>query len=320
VNFRGWERLSQCLESIRLIADSRFSFEVIVVDNRSNDGFFQQFSQSFPEFSFILNIGNHGFANGCNFGASKSKGAFLLFLNPDTIIHANALYALLTEIRLRKVYSIVSCLQETEDGIKERPYGRFLSPVNLTGWLRAMNQLLFERKEKLFYQTENYLYPDWVSGSVVMISRISFEGLNGWDDNFWMYFEDVDLCRRALDKNGEIVLLKTVCVEHNHGGSSRINKSVTAITKTYVNISRHFYISKHQKGGRAYYMHTFLILNHLLFGLLPAISGIILFFVKDLNVRTHIYFQLIAYYLNVLWSGTWLSRRSVNYLPKSGNF
>jgi len=318
VNFRGWKRLSQCLDSLSVIDDCLFTYEVIIVDNQSNDGFIEQFRLAYPKFTFVLNSGNFGFANGCNLGVMKSKGSFLLFLNPDTIVNSDSLFAMLSEVRARKLYSIVSCCQITENGSRKRPYGRFLSPFNLTGWLRAIHKIIFRNGEKLFLQNEEYIFPDWVSGSVLMISRSSFAGLSGWDNDFWMYFEDVDLCRRASNKGGEIVLLKKSCIEHNHGGASRINNQVTALTKTCVNISRHTYISKHEKGFKAFYMHSFLIVNNLLFGLFPAILGIIFFFIGKLNIVTHTYFQLLSHYLNVLRSGTWLSQRSVNYSSKGG--
>jgi len=316
VNFRGWKRLSQCLDSLNVIEDSRFLHEVVVVDNDSDDGMIDSFRQLFPKFTFILNDGNFGFANGCNLGAKNSHGSYFLFLNPDTIVTAEALFVMLTEARIRKPYSVISCCQIKENGSEERPFGSFLSPFNLTGWLRAFNKIILLRKEKQFTQCEKYLYPDWVSGSVIMVSKETYKGLTGWDDDFWMYFEDVDLCRRARFKNGDIVLMKTVCVEHNHGGASRINKQVTALTKTCVNISRHIYISKHETGWRSFYMQSFLVINNVLLGLLPAIFGIVLFFVDDLNVITRTYFQLISYYLNVLKSGTWLSTRSLNYISK----
>lgn len=313
VNFRGWERLSQCLDSLTEIEEKRFSFEVVIVDNCSNDGVIDRFRLLYPHFTFIVNAGNLGFANGCNLGAKNSTGSHLLFLNPDTIITADALFGLLSEVRKRKLFSIVSCRQVRENGTEERPYGRFLSPSNLTGWLRAFTKIVLRQRSDSFRQTDEFIFPDWISGSVVMISRESFLKLGGWDDDFWMYFEDVDLCRRAASKNGEIVLLKTVCVEHNHGGASRINRTVTALTKTEVNISRHVYISKNESGIKAFYMHLFLVLNNLLFGIVPAIVGVLFFFVKRLNVSSAIYFQLVSYYLNCLRGGKWMSKRSVNF-------
>lgn len=318
VNYRGWERLSKCLESLSNIEDSRFQFEVIVVDNQSNDGKLVEFIHLFPEFTFILNKGNNGFANGCNLGAAHSKGSHLLFLNPDTTVTADALFDMLEEIRVRPEFSIVSCRQVREDGSEDRPYGKFLTTSTLTGWLRAIHQLFFGRMEDSIRQSKNYVYPDWVSGSVVMIKRDSFFRVGKWNEDFWMYFEDVDLCRRAKLNNGEIVILKRAVVGHIHGGSSRINRDVTVMTKTEVHISRHVCISKHENEYNAFFMHFLLILNNMVLGLLPAVLGTIFFFVRKLNIYSLIYFKLAGYYLTVLKSGVWLSVRSVNY-PLGGS-
>jgi GT2 family glycosyltransferase len=317
VNFRGWTKLSLCLHSLNVIEDDRFSHEVIIIDNHSDDGMITGFQQLYPKFKFIVNSGNNGFANGCNLGAMNSLSPFLLFLNPDTVVSGDAIFAMLSELRIRRAFSIVSCRQVKSDGSEERPYGKYLSPFNLTGWLRALNKMAFWRGKEVFIQTADYIYPDWVSGSVVMMNRENFHALGGWDENFWMYFEDVDLCRRARHVKGEIVLLKSVNVEHNHGGSSRINKKVTAITKAEVNISRHIYISKHETGLRAVYMHLFLIVNNLILGFLPAIAGTVFFFIKSLNTLSLTYFQLLLSYFNVLKKGTWVSKRALNFVKIS---
>jgi len=316
VNYKGWKRLKQCLDSLKLIKDNRFSHEGIIIDNLSNDGQIEVFIKLYPAFTFIVNSGNLGFASGCNLGAANSQGSFLLFLNPDTIISADALFNLLKEVRNRKEFSVISCGQVNEDGSMERLHRVFLSVFTATGWLRALNRLIHRHKEKLFYQTGDYLYPDWVSGSVIMISRESFNGLCGWDEDFWMYYEDVDLCRRAKQRNGEIVILKNTTIEHNHGGSSRINLQTSALTKTEVNISRHIFISKHERGWRAVFIHSILILDNMVLGLPVAIAGTLFFFIRRLNLKSRVYFKLANYYLESIHSQTWLSKRSVNYNRK----
>ncbi|HEY5510865.1 MAG TPA: glycosyltransferase family 2 protein [Prolixibacteraceae bacterium] len=313
VNYRGWERLEKCLSSLCNIDDNRFIFEVIVIDNQSNDGRLSEFVKLFPQIDFITNSGNNGFANGCNLGAARSTGSSLLFLNPDTTVTADALFDMLEEVRVRPQNSIVTCRQVKEDGSNDRPYGKFLSAMTLTGWQRAIYRMFSGKIEDAISQTKHYIYPDWVSGSVLMIRRESFFRLGKWDEDYWMYFEDVDLCRRAVENNGEIVYLKSAVVRHTHGGSSRINREVTVVTKTEVHISRHVYISKHENFGKAILMHTILILNNMVLGLIPALIGLPLFFVKSFGVNSLTYFRLMNYYLSVISSGTWLSHRSVKY-------
>ena len=276
VNYKGWSRLGQCLDSLAVIPQGQLLFEVIIVDNASDDGILAEFQKKYSRFQFIMNTGNNGFANGCNLGAKKSKGEYLLFLNPDTVIEDRAILGMLTQVRKSKANSIITCRQIREDGSEEKPYGEFLSPLTLTGWLRAINRTFTYRKAALFDDSD-FCSPDWVSGSVVMISRISYLNIGGWDEDFWMYFEDVDLCKRARDAGGDVILLKNFTVEHNHGGSSRVNWKITTLTKTEVFISRHVYIAKHERGLKEVYMQTFLVLNNLITGFIPAMLGFIFF-------------------------------------------
>ena len=102
VNYKSWLHLASCLDSLAFHSDS-FNHEIVVVDNHSNDGKLAEFSKVYPDVVFVENTGNNGFANGCNLGASKSKGRYLLFLNPDTVGNENAIKSLdpLEHIRLR---------------------------------------------------------------------------------------------------------------------------------------------------------------------------------------------------------------------------
>ena len=95
VNYRGWKALDECLESIDSISSKTFSFEVIIVDNFSNDGQFPVFKQKYSKFTFIENTGNNGFSDGCNFGAAIAKGNHFLFLIPDTKLTLEALETIL---------------------------------------------------------------------------------------------------------------------------------------------------------------------------------------------------------------------------------
>lgn len=312
VNYRSWGRLRQCLDSLLAIPQSRLSFEVIIVDNDSHDGMLQDFQLAYPHFSYIQNAANNGFAHGCNLGAAKAKGGYLLFLNPDTVANETALIGMLNKARACKDYSVISCRQAREDGSEEKPYGSFLSPMTLTGWLRAIKRLYSGSKRKLFSKA-GIISPDWVSGSVIMVSRESFISLGGWDEDFWMYFEDVDLCKRARDVGGDIILLRDVTIKHNHGGSTRNNVRISALTQSEVNISRHVYISKHEKRARKIYMQSFLVINNLMAGFIPAVLGITFFFIKSLKVAAMSYYSLISYYISVLLHDTWLSPRSINY-------
>lgn len=178
VNFRSWGSLRRCLDSLSDISQNHLSFEVIVVDNASEDGRFKEFQVEYPNYNFLLNSCNNGFANGCNLGAAQSKGKYLLFLNPDTIANESALLGMLNQIRISRDSSVISCRQIRENGSEEKPYGTFLSPLTLTGCLRAIKRL-FSHKNNDLSSESGIISPDWVSGSVVMIRKDSFDALGG---------------------------------------------------------------------------------------------------------------------------------------------
>ena len=85
VNYKCWDALTRCIESFNKYKP-RTSYEIIVVDNDSQDGKFKIFQQQFSEINFIANPGNYGFSSGCNLGAANANGEFLLFLNPDVTL------------------------------------------------------------------------------------------------------------------------------------------------------------------------------------------------------------------------------------------
>ena len=111
VNYRGWKALAECLDSLENYISKTLTFEVIVIDNFSNDGQFTTFKLKYPNFTFIENIGNNGFSNGCNRAAIEAKGKYLLFLNPDTKIQHQALETLLQTADSYPEIGILSCLQ-----------------------------------------------------------------------------------------------------------------------------------------------------------------------------------------------------------------
>jgi len=310
VCFKGWERLNKCLEALNSFKGENFRAEVIVVDNKSDDDTINKIEIRFPKFRFIYNKINGGFANGCNLGAGNASGEFLLFLNPDTVASESEIEKLLNIAKQNPEFVILSCRQVNEKGKESVAYGPFPSMFNLTGFQRA---IFGNRMSELRRQTPEVSFPDWISGSVVLIRQTTFRQISGFDEDFWMYFEDVDLCRRIRKIDSEIAFCRNITIEHNHGGSSRINLKTASLTKTEVHISRHVYVSKHKTGIEKYVIQTFLVLNNLISGCVMAFLGLILFFIPKVFSRTLIYYKLIRYYIGSLFRLSWISPRSVNF-------
>ena len=298
VCYKGWGRLAKCLESLDAFISDSFSMEVIVTDNNSGDGIIDEFENRFKRFRFIRNNINGGYAYGCNKGAAEAIGDFLLILNPDTVVKEKEIEKLLANAKSHPEYYILSCRQVNENGKESRAAGSFPA-------LSLMN--LFIRKP------DNTLsFPDWVSGSLMLIGREIFNRLDGFDEGFWMYYEDVDICKRARMAGGEIACYNDIVIEHNHGGSSRINIRTTSVTKVEVQTSRHLYIHKHLYGIERFLLHFLIITDNLVTGLIAAAFGLIFFFIPKFFVRVLIFFRLTGYYFHSLFRRSWVSRRSVN--------
>lgn len=312
VNYRGWKSLSECLASISEWRDLTYSFEVIIVDNCSNDGQLETFRKLFPRFHFLLNSGNHGFAHGCNTGAAAAKGAYLLFLNPDTVAKAAAMNALMHCARHSPDKTLLSCAQHDSKGKDMRPYGWFLSPVTLFGVSRAIHRKRIGPLSDHMVAGHHAWSPDWVSGSVILMSCGFFKLIGGWEESYWMYFEDMDLCLRVRSAGGQVFFLTDVSLRHDHGGSSRVNVATRALTKSEVMISRHVYIQRNIGGWVGKGMHAALVFTNVFtFPLLLAILGMVFFFLPQLYVRFKLYTHLLRYYFSAIKSGSWISRRSV---------
>ncbi|MBG6187382.1 glycosyltransferase family 2 protein [Flavobacterium sp. CAN_S2] len=315
VNYRGWKALDECLESIDSIRSRTFSFEVIIVDNSSNDGQFPVFKQKYSKFTFIENTGNNGFSNGCNFGASIATGNHFLFLNPDTKLTLEALETLLQTAFSHPEIGILSCLQINENDVFYKQNNLFPALGRFFGISRAIFRKLNKAKlEKRFNNASDLFYPDWVTGAVIFISRKWFDKIKGWNEDYWLYFEDVDFCKKVSDLGGKVAVTRKATIFHQHGGASRINVKTKALTKTEVIISKHVYISNQFSTRIQIYLQSLLIIGVLLEKTLLSILSLFLFFIPKLKVNRLMLQNLLVYYFNALQKQTWISPRAMNYL------
>lgn len=314
VSYKGYDRLKQCLESLTSFTGSNLITEVIVVNNCPGDEFISRFENHYPGFRFINNEINGGYAYGCNKGVNNASGKFILILNPDTIITEGALEELVKTAKSNPGFVITSCRQVNEKGRESIACGPFPGFRNLTGFMRVIFRSGYQSQIRVKdgFPTDIF-FPDWISGSVVLISKENYLRLNGFDEDFWMYFEDVDLCKRTRDTGGEVAFCNNVTIEHNHGGSSRVNKATSSLTKAEVLISKHIYFSKHKSGIQKVLIQLFLVLNNLISSGLVAVTGLIFFFIPKLFLRTLIFHKLIQYYAGAFKRRRWESPRSVNY-------
>ncbi|OAB29004.1 hypothetical protein FBFR_06015 [Flavobacterium fryxellicola] len=315
VNYRGWKALDDCLVSIESINTNTLTFEVIIVDNFSNDGQFAVFKQKYSGFTFIENSGNNGFSNGCNFGASMAQGNHFLFLNPDTKLTFEALEILLQTAILHPEIGILSCLQINENDVFYKQNNLFPAFGRFFGISRSLFRKWNKTKlQKRFNTTDALFYPDWVTGAVIFISREWFRKIKGWNEDYWLYFEDVDLCKKITHVGGKVAVTRKTSIFHQHGGASRLNVKTKALTKTEVIISKHVYVSNQFSTGIQLYLQSVLIIGVLAEKTFLSLLSLFLFFIPKLKVNRLMLKNLAVYYFNALQNQTWISPRAMNYL------
>jgi GT2 family glycosyltransferase len=313
VNYKSWAILRKNLTALVSCIFSDFEFEVIVVDNCSNDGHLEQFIIEFPNVKFIENIGNWGFAHGCNLGAKYAQGELFLFLNPDTLGSKTAIKAMVSHYLEDESIGIVSCRQSS----KASSYQKIRPNIyTLFGFQRSIYKLIFKNKFKestCKNCNHKFVSPDWISGSVVLISKALFERVGGWNTAYWMYSEDVELSIKVAALSSKLQLLSDLFISHEHGGSSRLNPVTTALTKTEVIISQHTYIQNNFSIIQKVPAHVLLICNTLIFKGILGLVGLLLFFVPKAKTQTLIFVNCLKYYFLAMKNRTWISPRSIQY-------
>lgn len=199
--------------------------EVIVVDNNSSDGTVESL-RNFGNLEIVKNNTNYGFSKGNNIGAKKAKGEYILFLNSDTKVENQGLLSMTNFLNQNESVGILGGKLLNPDGTQQRSCGNFYNLFNL-----IISLLGGERVGLIRKKPEKTQKVDWVSGASLMIRRNLFEKLKGFDENFFMYIEDMELCFRAKSIGFLTYFFPNVKIIHQELGSSNRNFAVVNIYK-----------------------------------------------------------------------------------------
>jgi GT2 family glycosyltransferase len=203
--------------------------EIIVVDNNSTDGSKEFLPSRFPGVKFIFNNGNPGFAKACNQGFKVASGNFVLFLNPDTILSETSLTDSLSffethpdagAVGVRMTDIQKKFLKESKRGLPS-PSASFYKLFGLSA-IFSKSRIFSKYYEGHLPEKENNSV-DVLSGAFMMVRKELFEKLNGFDERFFMYGEDIDLSIRITQSGYKNYYLGTVGVIHLKGGSTTYN-------------------------------------------------------------------------------------------------
>lgn len=204
VNFNQKNLLKQCLKGIELVKP-KLDYEIIVVDNASKDGsqkFLEELKTQIKDLKIILNKKNLGFAAGCNLGIKEAKGKYILILNPDIVVLENSIEKLYEFMEENNDVGIAGPKLLNPDKTIQPSCYRYPSwyiPILRRTFLGkfswAKKKLDYYLMADFDHQTEKEV--DWLLGAVLMIRKEMLDEVGLFDERFFLYFEDIDLCRRA---------------------------------------------------------------------------------------------------------------------------
>ncbi|MHB8754746.1 MAG: glycosyltransferase family 2 protein [Candidatus Acidiferrales bacterium] len=248
VNWNSGGQLRQCLASLQVANRKNFGLaRVVVVDNASCDGSADDLRDGALPLTLIRNTENHGFAAACNYGAKASHADYLLFLNPDVRLLPDSLIVPMDFMEKPENAKVGICGIQLldEQGQITRTCSRFPRAFTYFFQMLGLDRLfpklfaghLLKRSDLCQSRDVNH-----VMGAFFLIRRTLFESLQGFDDRFFVYLEDLDLSFRAFEAGWQSYYLATAQAYHKGGGCS---ERVKAARLFYSLRSRVLYSYKH---------------------------------------------------------------------------
>ena len=252
VNWNGGGLLRDCLASIA-VARQHLRIQVIVVDNASRDGSREMAEREFPQFEIFNSGGNLGFGKANNLARPRVQSDLVLFLNPDTVLLENSLVPMVEFMRQHSEVGGLGCRMLYPNGeIQEQglqyvptPWTEFLSLLLLsTGTRRRFRKLLpWLDPNQSAYATKLY-------GGCLLCRKAVLDHVGWFDERYFMYAEDVDLCLGILKSGWRLYYLSTADIIHVAGGASRQASSGFPILMKSDSIRK--FMSKHYGASGAW--------------------------------------------------------------------
>ena len=237
VSYNTRDLLLECLASVVGSTQGR-STQLVIVDNSSEDGSYEAIREAYPHATAIRNSTNLGFGAACNQGFKATDAPFILLLNSDARLTAQAFHALCDCLQQNERCGAAGCKLIDAAGAEVINTRNFLTPLNqafeLTGIELGLGGLQRTRRPNLDRNLADCSV-DWIDGACLMLRRAALDEAGFFDERFFMYSEDEDLCFR-LRKRGWLVCFCGAGTAVHHGAaSSQLNR---------IDMLRHFYLGQ----------------------------------------------------------------------------
>ena len=246
VTYNSREEIGDCLTSV-LGHTEPFPTHVTVVDNQSSDDTLAFIGERWPAVQTIDAGANLGFARANNLGIAATTGEYVLLLNPDTIAPPGALPALVAGLAARDDAAIAGPRLMNERHVPELSFGPPISP-----WGELKQKTLLALYQRRFRRIVRYVERRsreageraWVSGACLLIRRTDLEAVGGFDERFFMYTEDVDLCTSVRARGRKVLFVPQAEVLHLRGRSAGRNPETERLRR----LSHLAFYEKHLPG------------------------------------------------------------------------
>ncbi len=236
INYNAKILTAQAVQSI-FDCTPRISYEVIVVDNSSE--LLEEYNCTNDQVVVVKRVKNKGFGNACNIGVTNSRGKYILFLNNDTIMHEGTLEACLRYMQQHPKVGALGVQTRLGDGSFDHACKRgFPTPLSSLYYFLGIDKKhpkseRFGAYRQTFIGENDVSEVDSVAGSFLMMPRLVFDKLGGFDEEFFMYGEDLDLCYRIKMLGLSVIYYGKTSITHLKGQSGLHTKSKQVISHFY---------------------------------------------------------------------------------------
>lgn len=227
VNYNSGDYLTRCLESIEKVRGEA-DLKVYILDNASTDDSFEKAKKKFKDTLFIKSDENLGFSKGQNIILRKIETEYILILNPDCEILEGTIKYMLKFMEENEDIGATSCLVEKEDGsIDWASHRGFPTPMASFKYYFLKDDSLYHLRDKNMTKTHEV---DAIVGAFFLTRKSVLEKVGLFDEKFFMYGEDIDLCFRIKEKGFKVMYVPEVKILHHKGVSSGLKKHTQHVT------------------------------------------------------------------------------------------
>lgn len=224
VTYNSEKHIRSCLRSI-YDKVQKYDYEIIVVDNHSGDNTVSILMKEFPNVRLIRNTKNEGFARANNKAIIRARGDYIFFLNPDTELINDAVSKLKDFILENREVGCVGARLYNMDGTHQLSCRQFPNFYNVFFGRKSIIRHAFPQNpisKKYMLANMNYADTqkvDWIMGAAIMTTRNVIDKVGLFDEQFFLFVEDTDLCYRMTMAGYDIFYYPEAHIRHHHGGS-----------------------------------------------------------------------------------------------------